>query len=162
MGQKFPKFFERAQAWHAAFITVGFCTLVDVLLSGFGIIDIPKGRLDSTIVVTSFAYAALVAIIYSTWRFADRFDSPQDLSREKANGVIRAYSLLLQAGFFAFAAFGITLMFDISKGLGDKYRLAEAVLARSQELTEVRCDPRAARNPLRRRGRGRTQPQNVA
>ena len=43
-----------------------------------------------------------------------------------------------------FTAIGIGVMFDINKGIGDRYKLAEAVYARSQELTEIRIAVHAA------------------
>jgi hypothetical protein len=120
------------EAWSAAFILLFSVLALEAPGRQFWY------RSDSTIVATSLAYAALLAMIYATQGFCKRFDLGKnpELSREKA--AIKLYSLLLQAGFVVFLAICITLMFDISKGTVEEYKLAGVINARTQELTETR------------------------
>lgn len=87
---------------------------------------------DQAMMVTAFAYSAIIAAIYVIYR-AKIFEVPSKPTVEQTKMLFDVYSLFIQAGFAVFVAFCVSLMWELSKGVDERYKEAAVIFARLQE-----------------------------
>lgn len=123
---------------HASNNRVGWSIAVIVLFSATTSLMFkvfPVGSLDDSAVVTNVVYASVLAVVYAVQKYNPR---PTIANLEQRKAQIELNKLMLQAGFFIFAAFCVSLMWEFSKGTGERYKQAPEVYARLEQLINVR------------------------
>ena len=88
---------------------------------------------NSVFAVTAIVHASTIAVVYSTQKYCFFYKTPQSTKEQ-----LKLNKLLLQAGFFVFGAFCISLMLGLSQGMGEHYKEAVEVYARLQPLVDLR------------------------